>query len=307
MIHFVCNRNYTDPYINLALEEYCYRNTNPEINLFLFYINAPSVIIGKHQNIFSEINYRFAKDRNIDILRRISGGGTVFHDYGNLNFSLITGFSQNGFNGLKKLLTIILEAIHKLHIKASLNDKNDIVVEGKKISGSSQITNMRKVINHGTLLFDAHLPTLHEVLNSDTQVIKSSGVPSIKSKVTNLSFLPGINFTLNELKQRVVNAVCSNFGDSADYELSDRDWANIISLAETKYRSWNWNYGMNPTFVVEHSLPINGFGNEKIFMEINKGRIQKIDGNPSVQTSLHNLSQMIGVKYNPVRSDFLID
>ena len=301
MIHFVCNRNYTDPHINLALEEYCYRNTNPEINLLLFYINAPSVIIGKHQNIFSEINCRFAKDRNIDILRRISGGGTVFHDHGNLNFSLITGFSQNELNGLRKLLTIILEVIHKLPIKASLNDKNDIVVEGKKISGSSQITNMRKVINHGTLLFDTHLPTLHEVLNTDTQVIESSGVPSIKSKVTNLSFHPGIDITLIELMQRIAKAVCSNFGGSVDYELSDQDWTNVFFLAETKYRSWNWNYGMNPTFVAEHTFPINGFCNENLFLEINKGRIQKINGNSSALASLHKLTQMIGTRYNPVQ------
>lgn len=301
MIHFVCNRNYTDPHINLALEEYCYRNTNPEINLLLFYINAPSVIIGKHQNIFSEINYRFAKDRNIDILRRISGGGTVFHDHGNLNFSLITGFSQYELSGLKKLLTIILEVIHKLPIKASLNEKNDIVVEGNKISGSSQITNMRKVINHGTLLFDTHLPTLHEVLNTDTKVIESSGVPSIKSKVTNLSFHPGIDITLIELMQRIGDAVCSNFGNSVDYELSDQDWENIFFLAETKYRSWNWNYGMNPAFIAEHTFPVNGFDNEKILLEIKKGLIQKINRNHSKQTSLHKLNHMIGTRYKPVQ------
>ena len=301
MIHFVCNRNYTDPHINLALEEYCYRNTNPEINLLLFYINAPSVIIGKHQNIFSEINYRFAKDRNIDIIRRISGGGTVFHDHGNLNFSLITGFSQYELSGLKKLLTIILEVIHKLSIKASLNDKNDIIVQGEKISGSSQITNMRKVINHGTLLFDTHLPTLHEVLNSDTQVIKSSGVPSIKSKVTNLSFHLGTNITLNELKQLIANAVCNVFGDGVDYNLSDQDWENIFLLAESKYRSWNWNYGMNQTFIAEHTCPVNGFESEKILLKIKKGLIQNINKNHSAQISVQKLNHMIGTRYNPVK------
>jgi lipoate-protein ligase A len=301
LIHFVCNRNYTDPNINLALEEYCYRNTNPEINLFLFYINAPSVIIGKHQNIFSEINYRYAKDRNIDILRRISGGGSVFHDHGNLNFSLITGFSQYELNGLKKLLTIILEVIHTLPIKASLNDKNDIIIEGKKISGSSQITNMRKVINHGTLLFDTHLPTLHEVLNSDTQVIKSSGVHSIKSKVTNLSFHPGIDITLIELMQRIEDAVCSNFGNRADYELSDQDWESIFLLAETKYRSWNWNYGMNPTFIAEHTFTVNASNNEQILLEIKKGLIHNINGNHSEKTSLHKLKNMIGTRYKPLQ------
>ncbi len=177
----------SDPAINLALEEHCLRNLDPGSEYLLFYINRPSIIIGRHQNPFQEFNQELARQKGIVAVRRISGGGAVYHDPGNLNFSFITDFTEQKLDYFKTLIQPILNTLQHLGVAAQLTEKNNILVDGNKVSGNSQHTNMRRMLSHGTLLFDSELEILQHVLNSDLAISQSRAVSSIKSKVTNIS------------------------------------------------------------------------------------------------------------------------
>ena len=183
----ISNIEDSDPALNLALEEYCLRNLNPGFEYLLFYINRPSVIIGRHQNPFQEFNQKLAHQKGICLVRRISGGGAVYHDPGNLNFSFITDFTEEKLDYFKTLIEPILNTLQRLGVPARLTEKNNILVDGKKVSGNSQHTNMRRMLSHGTLLFDSELDVLKRVLDSRLVITQSRAVSSIKAKVTNIS------------------------------------------------------------------------------------------------------------------------
>ena len=187
MAVFLINNNaVTDPAINLALEEFCFRNLDPASDYLLFYINRPSIITGRHQNPFQECNLDLARRKDIQLVRRISGGGTVYHDRGNLNFSYITGFKEEKLDYFKTLLKPILNTLQHLGVPAELTDKNNILVKGKKISGNSQHTNMRRMLSHGTLLFESDLEALGRALEPELVITNSRAVISIRSNVTNI-------------------------------------------------------------------------------------------------------------------------
>ena len=157
MRYLIDNRNNTEPSINLALEEYAIRYLDISDDYVLLYQNNPAVILGRHQNLWEELNLNFIQKNNISINRRISGGGTVYHDLGNLNYSFITKFEKFKFNNYKFFTEPILTALHSLHIKAKLNSRNDIVIGHKKISGNAQFTSKDRMVSHGTLLYQSNL------------------------------------------------------------------------------------------------------------------------------------------------------
>ena len=251
------NNGITDPAVNLALEEHCYRTLDPRQDYVLFYINQPSIIIGNHQNPYQEFNFRLAEQKQILPLRRISGGGAVYHDRGNLNFSFITGFNEEMLDYFKRLLQPILDSLHRLGIPATLTEKNDILVEGRKISGNSQHTNMRRMLSHGTLLFDADLDMLQLVLQSKLLVIQSRAVVSIPSKVTNISDHLSRPMDMEAFIAEIISGISDRFGELANYQLSTTDWDDVSRLAEEKYRSWDWNFGRTPEFSTIHRFKID--------------------------------------------------
>jgi lipoate-protein ligase A len=257
--------------------------------------------VGKHQNIFAEVRYRFAVENNIQVVRRISGGGSVYHDLGNLNFSFITRFNNNRLSTIKIMPNLILNVLHEFNIDATLNEKNDILIGTQKISGSSQITNMRKVINHGTLLFNSHLPTLYKVLSPDTPVRKSDGIKSIRSKVSNVVSFLQMSISLDEFKTRIINKVSKNIGKIVPYKLTPQDWKNIFKLAKNKYRSWEWNYGLNPEFTTEHIISGKKNGYEPFLLTIKKGLIRELSPLNNLGALSPQMEQLIKKRYNPLK------
>lgn len=252
------NNDVTDPAVNLALEEYCLRNSSPQSEFLLFYINRPSIIIGRHQNPFQEINFDLAIEKNLFWARRISGGGAVYHDLGNLNFSFITDFAEEKLDYFKTLIHPILKTLLRLGVPAELTQKNTILVEGKKISGNSQHTNLRRMLSHGTLLFNSDLVMLQRVLESNLAITHSRAVASVKSSVTNLAdYLTGTT-DLSNLMNELTAGVSAAFGELHEYRLTADEWNGVHRLTQEKYRSWQWTFGRSPEFSVRHPLKLSG-------------------------------------------------
>ena len=199
-MRFIDNLGITDPTLNLALEEYVLRHKPVDDDCLLFYINAPSIIIGRNQNTVEEINAPVVDARGITVVRRISGGGAVYHDLGNLNFSFITPFEHGRFNRYDHFTKPVLATLHALGVPAELGGRNDILAEGRKISGNAQFATATRMFSHGTLLFDSNLDDVTEALRPKPGKVESKGVKSIRSRVANISEFVRDPITVGELR-----------------------------------------------------------------------------------------------------------
>jgi lipoate-protein ligase A len=299
------NHNITDPAINLALEEHCYRNLDTNHEYVLFYINQPSIIIGNHQCPFQEIHMELAAQQQIRPIRRISGGGAVYHDTGNLNFSFITAFGEEKLDYFKQLLQPILDTLNRLGVPAQLTGKNNIVVENKKISGNSQHANMRRMLSHGTLLVDADLDTLRQVLQSNLEIIQSRAIASIPSSVTNISDHLPRPIEMNAFMAELMVGVSKSFGELEAYQLTTAAWDAVYRLAEEKYRSWEWNIGRSPEFTVIHKVKYDSAAVE-INLRVKNAIIEEVNvaGHQPVPEMINQKqASLIGQRYDPAHLD----
>ena len=301
-MYFIENQDITDPAINLSLEEYCLRNLDPNNEYMLFYINAPSVIFGKHQNPFREANIAYAMDNGIGLIRRISGGGSVYHDHGNLNFSYITAFGTKGLHVFRNLLQPMLHTLEALGLHPELKENNTIFIEGGKISGNAQYTDLNRMLSHGTLLFNTDLKALLQVLDSKSDILSSRGVDSTRSRVTNIS--EHLNDSMNILgfRQKLMEEAEKFFGKLVSYELSEAAWDEILRLAKDKYQSWAWNYGNTPAFSARHRMK-SGPQKPSIKLHVKRGYVRKIefeDDDPGTGTTAFWEKKLIGKPYNDI-------
>ena len=257
LMYLINNNGVPDAAINLALEEYCLRNLDSANDYLLFYINAPAVIVGKHQNPYQEINYEYIKGNKIKVVRRISGGGAVYHDYGNLNFTFITDFANQGLDYFKKLVQPIVNTLIRLNVAAEITKKNSIFVAGVKISGTSQYTNMKRMLSHGTLLFDSEIDVLNSVLDSNLEVIKSKGIESIHSEVTNILDHLSRPVNMETFFAELQSGISDSFGELKEFQLTAEDWDSVNRLSDEKYKSWEWTFGKSPEFTVRHKLNLS--------------------------------------------------
>ena len=262
----ISNKNINDPTINLALEEYCVRNLNMNDDYLLFYINEPSIIIGKHQNTIEEINSQYVNENGIHVVRRISGGGAVYHDKGNLNFSFMTRYSHESIHNFRFFTGPVIKVLAELGVNAELNGRNDITVSDRKISGNAQFTDTKSMFSHGTLLFDSHLEDVVKALNVKTDKIESKGIKSVRSRVANISEFLSHKMSIDEFRQKIINSIFSSQDSVEYYELNDEQWNDVMKLSESKYRSWDWNYGRSPEFNIQK---VNRFDFGQIDARIN--------------------------------------
>ncbi|MBD7965551.1 lipoate--protein ligase [Fictibacillus norfolkensis] len=271
---FIDNENITDPRVNLAIEEFALKHLDINETYLLFYINEPSIIIGKNQNTVEEINADYVRDEGIHVVRRLSGGGAVYHDLGNLNFSFITKDDGNSFHDFKKFTDPVVKALNKLGVNAELSGRNDILADGKKISGNAQFSTKGRMFSHGTLLFDSEIENVVSALNVRMDKIESKGIKSIRSRVTNIREHLDEDMTMEEFKQTLLTYLFEEFDSIPKYELTESDWEEIRKISRERYANWDWNYGKSPKFNVELS---NRFaaGSVDIRLHIVKGIIQE--------------------------------
>ena len=170
---YVSNLDHTDARMNLALDEYLIRHKHEDEDLLLFYVNAPSIIIGRHQNTVEEINADFVREQNIRVVRRVSGGGAVYHDLGNLNFSIITDYRPDRVNRYDEFTRPVVEVLRELGVPAELSGRNDIIADGRKISGNAQFVGGGKMLSHGTVLIDSNLDDVVSALRPKPGKIES--------------------------------------------------------------------------------------------------------------------------------------
>jgi len=287
------------PAFNLATEEYLLKELNEDI--FFLYINEPSIIVGKHQNALAEINLSYTQKHNIPVFRRMSGGGTVFHDNGNLNFCFITNEKEGNLVDFDKHSTPIVKALEALNLKVSVGKRHDLSINGKKITGTASHVYRHRAMHHGTLLFDADLTVLNKCLSDNYSRYATKGVRSVRSTVTNISEHLGKEMSMQKFTDHIYKFLLAWFPDAREYKLSESEKKDISLLAKEKYETWEWNYGYSPVYEIERSILID---NIKIssHIKVEKGLITELKFTTNdlhLQKSLDQLSQkIIGTQHN---------
>lgn len=269
---FIDNKGITDPRINLAIEEYALKNLDINETYLLFYINEPSIIIGKNQNTIEEINTEYVDSNGIHVVRRLSGGGAVYHDLGNLNFSFITKDDGNSFHNFRKFTEPVVEALKKLGVNAELSGRNDLLAEGRKISGNAQFATKGRMFSHGTLLFNSEMDHIVSALRVKKDKIESKGIKSVRSRVANISEFLTEKIEIEEFRSLLLKYIFEG-KEISEYVLTEEDWEKIHQLSKERYQNWDWNYGRSPKFNLQHShrFPV---GQIDVRLEVNKGMIE---------------------------------
>lgn len=272
---FVDNQNNNDPRVNLAIEEYLQRKLATTDDILLFYINEPSIIIGRHQNTFEEINQKYVKEKGVHVVRRLSGGGAVYHDLGNLNFSFITTYTEGDFRNFAKFTKPVIAALHEMGVPAELSGRNDILADQRKISGNAQYHSGTRLVTHGTLLFDTNVEHLVNALNVKETKITSKGIKSVRSRVANISEFLSEPMDVLEFRRRILVSLFGSQTDIPEYVLQEADWREIREIAAGRYFTWEWNFGRSPDFNVQKVRRFD-FGEIDARINVSHGVIESI-------------------------------
>lgn len=260
----------SNPYFNIATEEYLLKYNMEDY--FVLYINSPSIIIGKNQNALSEINIDYVKKNKIPVVRRLSGGGAVYHSLGNLNFSFIINDSKNNLMNFKKFTTPIIEVLKGLSINAENTGRNDLVIEGKKFSGNAQFKSKNRFLHHGTLLFSSDLTEVSRSLNADPMKFEDKSTKSVSARVTNIADYLKEKLTIEEFKELIFKQIITDNPKYHFYELTKNDLEKINELIKTKYETWGWNYGYFPKYNFSNKKKFPG-GLIEIYLDVKDGII----------------------------------
>ena len=261
----------TDPAFNLALEEYVFESLSKDYNYFILWQNASTVVVGRHQNTFNEVDEAFIRENNITVVRRLSGGGAVYHDLGNLNFTFIQDAAGKEPD-LGLFCRPVAQAIRTLGAEAEVNGRNDITVNGMKFSGNAQYVKYGRVMHHGTLLFDSQLEVAAKALRPDPEKIKAKGVASVRSRITNLKPLLPEGTTLEIFRDALLKALFEK-EQMEIYSLTHADLTAIAALKEERYGTWAWNWGASPACDMTFSGRIEGCGQLSLQFRVKKGFI----------------------------------
>lgn len=269
------HNNSEDPFFNHALEEFLLLNMEEDV--FILWKNRPSILIGRNQNVITEINEEYVKKEGIEVVRRLSGGGSVFNDYGNINFTFINKkVDDNPLNtGFEKFALPVIEALNSLGARAVFTGRNDIVIDDKKISGNAQYFHKNKVLHHGTLLFSGNLEKLAKALKTKPLKYKGKGVKSVRSRVTNISEHLLKEMDVLEFKDYLKNYIMLYHSIVEEYYLTKEQIKEVEKIQKTRFESSDWNYGKNPEFNFSSAVKFPS-GTLEVMMRIHEEKIKSI-------------------------------
>lgn len=262
---YILNKSHNPAY-NIALEAYAFRELLSEDEIFILWINEPAIIIGKHQNTIQEINKEYIDAHGIHVARRLSGGGAVYHDLNNLNYTIISNKSEEGAFDFKTFSQPVIETLADLGVKAEFTGRNDLEINGKKFCGNAQAYYKGRMMHHGCLLFDVDMTVLGDALKVSKDKIESKGIKSVRARVTNiLDELPE-KITVNEFSDKILAKMKETYPDMTEYVLSEDELAKIQKSADEQFGNWDWVYGKAPEYTIERNVrypagKINTFAN----------------------------------------------
>lgn len=269
--------NSNNPHFNLACEEYFFKNLDED--LIFIYSNENSVIIGKHQIPYKETDFKFVKTNDIKLCRRFSGGGTVFHDKGNLNFAFILKNKNKEINvDFKRFTEPIISFLKTLSLNAYTNSRNSILIDEKKISGNAEHINTKKVLHHGTLLFNSNLDFLRASIKNETSRFIDKSVSSVSSKVCNISDFLSKDIDFERFTKLFYDFIKNKY-NCQTYEFLDSDVQNINKLLVEKYKTDYWNFMYSPSYIINGEFDYDN--KSYIFsIKVARGIVQDFDFYP---------------------------
>ena len=250
---YIVNKS-NNPAYNIALEAYAFRELVDEDELFILWINEPAIIIGKHQNAVQEINKEYTDAHGIQLVRRLSGGGAVYHDLNNLNYTIISNKADEGAFDFKTFSQPVIATLADLGVKAEFTGRNDLEIDGKKFCGNAQAYYKGRMMHHGCLLFDVDMTVLGNALKVSKDKIESKGIKSVRARVTNiLNELPE-KITVQEFSDKILDKMKETYPDMTEYILSEDELLKIQKSADEQFGTWDWTYGKAPEYTVERSV-----------------------------------------------------
>ncbi len=267
-----------DTYYNLSFEEYIFKNLPLEEDEYVYlWINEPSIIVGTNQNVYNEINEEYVNEKNLKVARRITGGGAVYHDFGNLNFSFVTKTKGSDQIDFKKYYIPIVNALKAIGIDAELSGRNDITIDGKKCIGSSQSIYKNRVLSNGCILFDVKMSELAEALKVRKEKLEDKGVKSVKARVTNIKpYLNNEEMTAEDFKEILKQEIFKQFNEEPkEYIMNQEDLDGVKYIYNTRFSLKEWNYGRNPKTEkhIYKKLPAGGI---ELSYNIKHGKIDSL-------------------------------
>lgn len=262
----------TDPYFNIATDEFIFKHLKEDC--FMLWRNDNAIIVGKHQNTMAEINIDYVEEKDIKVVRRLSGGGAVYHDLGNLNFS----FTRTGENtevvDFERYTLPIIEVLNQLGVAAKFEGRNDLTIDGKKFSGNAEHVFKNKVLHHGTILFSSEMKDVSGALKINPLKYKDRAVKSIPKRVTNVSQHLKEPLSLEDFTQKIMNHVLDTFEGAKLYEFTEQDLEHIQKIRDEKYATWEWNFGHSPKYNFLQGARTPG-GTLEVNLHVEKGVIKE--------------------------------
>jgi lipoate-protein ligase A len=290
---FCINLESNDPFFNLAIEEFLLKNSREEY--LILYVNSPSVIIGKHQTGHREVNTRYITEKNIPVIRRISGGGTVYHDHGNLNFSFIRRCESGKQVDFIKYTKPVIDFLDYMGVEAKFEGKNDLKIDGLKISGNAEHVHGNRILHHGTLLYNTSLDSLRNSIRKDISRYSSRAVASNPSPVVNLNEKLVCYNDVSELRSEMINYFLKNLPDTFPYDLTEEEILQAESIAFSKYHTWEWNWAYGPEYNFKNSFEIQSIP-YSCNLEVRDGKITEcvLEGS---KTFISTSKKLIGCRH----------
>ena len=271
----IINLTTTDPAFNLAAEQYVFESLPKDRSYFMLWQNDNAVIIGKYQNTLAEINQPYVEAHKIKVVRRLSGGGAVYHDLGNLNYTYITDAGELGTLNMRVFCEPIVKALSEFGVTAEINGRNDMTIHGKKFSGNAQYIRHGRVMHHGTLLYNSDLSAVSKALQVDPEKIRAKGMESVRSRVTNVRRYLKEDVPLFAFREMLL-AFIRRGTESEEYAFSEKDLREIERIQKERYDTWEWNYGKSPECSILKSARVEGCGIIEVYLETDHSLITDV-------------------------------